>query len=140
MILNEEKIPFRIDAFSGNIYSTESLDREKVSTWQVEVIAADNGKFVQRSSIVIVTIEILDENDNPPLIHNDVFDLYISENAKTGQNIKYHKSIGLKQLNQNFKTIFFLNYFDEICLIFSWNLEYLYYIMYEYLTKIFKIL
>lgn len=57
---------FRIDQQSGWISVAGPLDRESVASYNLEVIALDQG-IPQRSGSVMVNIEVSDANDNPPL-------------------------------------------------------------------------
>uniref|UniRef100_A0A183V6T8 Cadherin n=1 Tax=Toxocara canis TaxID=6265 RepID=A0A183V6T8_TOXCA len=78
-LVEEGTIPFRIDASTGIVYTTVRLDRELASSWHLKVIAQDSGEFVQRSATVSLTVTVTDENDNAPIILNDLFDVYIPE-------------------------------------------------------------
>ena len=48
---------------NGEVYVSRPLDRELVSSYRLEVVVTD-GVFVSRCR---VTIEILDDNDSPPV-------------------------------------------------------------------------
>ena len=48
---------------NGELYVSRPLDRELVSSYRLEVAVTD-GVFVSRCK---VTIEILDDNDSPPV-------------------------------------------------------------------------
>ncbi|XP_066508070.1 cadherin-18-like [Hoplias malabaricus] len=77
---------FSIDANSGLIKTTASLDREAVAWHNITVKASevDNPKLV---SYVPVTIQVLDVNDNTPYISTD-HDIIVCENSKPGQVIQ----------------------------------------------------
>ena len=55
---------FTIDQSSGEIETSESLDRELVSEYRLVVMATDSGA-VPRSSSVSVTVRVEDVDDNP---------------------------------------------------------------------------
>ena len=57
---------FRIDQLSGWIAVAGPLDRESVASYELEVIALDQG-IPQRSGSVMLNIEVSDANDNPPV-------------------------------------------------------------------------
>lgn len=57
---------FRIDQLSGRISVAGPLDRESTASYNLEVIALDQG-IPQRSGSVMVNIEVSDANDNPPV-------------------------------------------------------------------------
>lgn len=62
-------LPFSIDSKSGELKTSESLDREKVAEYKnVRVIVKDPevlGKRLEAS--VVCTIRVLDVNDNSPM-------------------------------------------------------------------------
>ena len=51
---------------NGDLYLKSALDRETVGYYSVEVLAADSGSPVPRSSTATVLILVQDENDNAP--------------------------------------------------------------------------
>ncbi|KAK6172202.1 hypothetical protein SNE40_015917 [Patella caerulea] len=63
----------------GSMYVAHGLDREKQDLYMVTVVVCDRGE-ISRSSTANITINILDDNDNPPVFMNSTFDLYIHEN------------------------------------------------------------
>ncbi|KAG0721076.1 Protocadherin Fat 1 [Chionoecetes opilio] len=62
--LVEEPV-FTLDPYSGWLSLNQELDAEIKSTYELTVIAKDNG-LPQRSSTAMVVIEVKDYNDNPP--------------------------------------------------------------------------
>ncbi|XP_067852115.1 protocadherin-10-like [Heptranchias perlo] len=58
---------FTIDSKSGSIYALRSFDYEQVKNFQIKVEAQDAGS-PSLSSTAMVSIIILDQNDNAPLI------------------------------------------------------------------------
>ncbi|XP_072315856.1 protocadherin Fat 4 [Eucyclogobius newberryi] len=68
----------RESAFSltpdGVLFTTRPLDREKISVYQVLVAAKDSG-IPAMTSTTIFQINILDENDNPPIGRNVVIEV-----------------------------------------------------------------
>ncbi|XP_051556277.1 cadherin-18-like [Myxocyprinus asiaticus] len=77
---------FSIDANSGLIKTTRSLDREEVAWHNITVMASeiDNPNLV---SFVPVTVQVLDVNDNAPYIATDSA-LTVCESSKAGQVIQ----------------------------------------------------
>ncbi|KAL4631037.1 cadherin-18 [Arapaima gigas] len=77
---------FTIDAHSGVIKTTESLDREETPWHNVTVIASevDNPNLL---SHVPVTVQVLDMNDNPPEIATDG-EVIVCESSRPGQVIQ----------------------------------------------------
>lgn len=80
-------VPFYIDPSSGWIRTTESLDRELESMWSFTVEASDNGTLSYTSSTA-VSITVLDENDNPPVISPAEIRHTVLENAAVGTVIQ----------------------------------------------------
>ncbi|XP_077869337.1 cadherin-23-like [Saccoglossus kowalevskii] len=64
---------FDIDKYSGDLFVTGILDRESISSYVINISAYDTGNPVLES-YTVVTIDILDINDNSPVFS---FDLYI---------------------------------------------------------------
>ncbi|KAA0719256.1 Cadherin-18 Cadherin-14 [Triplophysa tibetana] len=79
----EDDTLFSIDAISGLIRTTRSLDREEAAWHNITVMASeiDNPNLV---SFVPVTVQVLDVNDNAPYIATDSA-LIVCEGYKAGQ-------------------------------------------------------
>ncbi|XP_072120761.1 protocadherin Fat 4-like [Mobula birostris] len=60
-----------------------ALDREKISTHQITLVAEDGGVPV-RSGTVQVTIKVNDANDNSPVFSQSVYQVSVSESAPKG--------------------------------------------------------
>ena len=58
---------FSINPITGNIVTTTVLDREQCATYYLKVTAMNEGYPRIRSS-VIVTVRVIDENDNVPIV------------------------------------------------------------------------
>lgn len=61
---------FSIDASTGMITLVKGLDRESQDSYELLVVAEDNGMPKKLSSVAVLTVKVLDKNDNRP-----VFDL-----------------------------------------------------------------
>ncbi|KAK3099155.1 hypothetical protein FSP39_000225 [Pinctada imbricata] len=59
-------VPFFVEP-SGVITTTKKLDREKLNKYTFSVIASDHGNSPNKNS-VSVTVDVLDDNDNQPII------------------------------------------------------------------------
>ncbi|XP_075131391.1 protocadherin gamma-B1-like isoform X5 [Leptodactylus fuscus] len=84
-----EDLPFSLVLSSDNYYrivTTSSLDREKVSRYNITVSASDRG-FSPLSSIRTITLEISDVNDNPPSFIRSTYVAYVPENNLPGSSI-----------------------------------------------------
>ncbi|XP_075711690.1 protocadherin gamma-B1-like [Rhinoderma darwinii] len=84
-----EEIPFNLVLSSDNYYrivTTSSVDREKVSSYSITVLATDRGS-PPLSSRRTITLEISDVNDNPPLFIRNTYVAYVPENNLPGSSI-----------------------------------------------------
>ncbi|XP_069812547.1 protocadherin gamma-B2-like [Dendropsophus ebraccatus] len=84
-----ENLPFQLISTSGNYYklvTTTSVDREKVSQYNITIIATDNGS-PQLSANKTVQLNISDVNDNPPVFAIKNYVVYIQENNLQGTSI-----------------------------------------------------
>ena len=79
---------FTINPFSGviNVANSNLLDREEVSNYLLSVTATDGGSPAT-SNTTIVSIEILDINDNPPSFSATSFATSISEFTPTNTTV-----------------------------------------------------
>ena len=66
--LAEKNDAFTIDGRSGQIFTTKHLDREQSSTYQLRVIAREHDVAHLSTTIVNVTITVIDKNDNKPVL------------------------------------------------------------------------
>ncbi|KAL7306286.1 hypothetical protein TKK_0001717 [Trichogramma kaykai] len=76
---------FHIDKSDGSIYTNNSFDREKRSSYRLTIVAANDPDLYidprdnehprknQQHGYVNVTINILDENDNPPTFEKSIY-------------------------------------------------------------------
>ena len=67
--------PFAVDPVSGVIRATASVDREVKSVYRFRVIAADAGSPRSFTSTALVTVNVLDVNDEPPRFKVDFLSL-----------------------------------------------------------------
>ncbi|XP_047661045.1 protocadherin alpha-2-like [Tachysurus fulvidraco] len=78
--------PFKLQLSYKNSYAlvvNEALDRERVSQYNVTVVANDEGTPSLSSSNVI-TIHVSDVNDNAPLFTASVINISVKENSPVG--------------------------------------------------------
>ncbi|XP_075061011.1 uncharacterized protein LOC142149585 [Mixophyes fleayi] len=84
-----EKTPFQLLSSSTRYYrivTTSSLDREKISSYDITIVATDKG-FPPLSSRRTIRIEISDINDNPPIFMKSTYVAYVPENNLPGGSI-----------------------------------------------------
>ena len=79
---NAEIESFYINAI-GEIFLVKQLDREEIEYYVLNVRATQD----EHEIYTVVTIKVLDANDNPPLFDNDQYDLTLSESTPTGTTV-----------------------------------------------------
>ncbi|XP_051766351.1 protocadherin alpha-3-like isoform X2 [Ctenopharyngodon idella] len=79
-------LPFKLESSYKNYYSVVlegQLDREKISKYNVTLIAVDEGT-PPLSSTSVIYVEVSDVNDNPPQFNRKSINVYIKENTPPG--------------------------------------------------------
>ncbi|NXE42701.1 PCDG7 protein, partial [Ptilorrhoa leucosticta] len=79
-------VPFRLQSSHGSYYSVvtaRELDREQVSEYNVTVRAADGGSPPLQSSAVL-SLRVLDVNDNAPVFAQERYSARLAENNAAG--------------------------------------------------------
>ncbi|XP_037118459.1 protocadherin Fat 4 [Syngnathus acus] len=74
---------FHINSNTGKITTLASLDREVKTTYQLQVTAADGGGLLSHAH-AIVTVTVIDTQDNPPIFSQRVYSFVMFENVGTG--------------------------------------------------------
>ena len=90
---------FRIDPSTGKLTVMTKLDREHIPRYDFEVVATDMANEGNRKSTsVVISLNILDENDNAPEFEKDLYEAEVSEgilvNATVTQVIAKDKDWG----------------------------------------------
>ncbi|XP_047209474.1 protocadherin alpha-10-like [Girardinichthys multiradiatus] len=83
-------VPFNLESSYKNYYSlvvNGPLDREKVSYYNISIIATDEGSPPLSSTSVII-VHVSDVNDNKPNFTEDIINIFMKENSPTGAVIK----------------------------------------------------
>ena len=79
-------VPFSIDPFSGELSSTQPLDREAIAYYVILVQATDSAlNGTQLSNTTCVFVSVLDQNDNVPVFSQNVYTANISEYSAMGE-------------------------------------------------------
>ncbi|KAL0099048.1 hypothetical protein PUN28_020237 [Cardiocondyla obscurior] len=82
---------FEVEPIMGNIQiaANTTLDRERQSVLRFYVVASDmpQGGAEQRSSRALVTVDVLDVNDNAPSFEQESYTAVIPENAPVGISV-----------------------------------------------------
>ncbi|XP_075131408.1 protocadherin gamma-B1-like isoform X20 [Leptodactylus fuscus] len=84
-----EETPFSLMSSSDNYYrivTAGPMDREKVSSYNITILATDRG-FPPLSSKRPIILEISDVNDNPPVFTKSTYYAYVQENNLPGASI-----------------------------------------------------
>ncbi|XP_029968617.1 LOW QUALITY PROTEIN: protocadherin alpha-3-like [Salarias fasciatus] len=82
--------PFKLETNYKNYYSLlvdGPLDRERVSIYNVTIVANDKGS-PPLSSTSMLSIQVSDVNDNAPLFPEAAINVYVNENSPVGLVIK----------------------------------------------------
>ena len=74
---------FTIDSTSGLVTTTTSLDRELEDSYQLVVMAADDG-LLSRSAVVTLDVHVDDLNDNAPRFLQRQYNVFIREPTNQG--------------------------------------------------------
>uniref|UniRef100_A0A672YJY3 Cadherin domain-containing protein n=1 Tax=Sphaeramia orbicularis TaxID=375764 RepID=A0A672YJY3_9TELE len=85
----QQHVPFKLISSLKNYYSlvtTEQLDRELVSDYNITITATDEGS-PPLSSSKTVQLSVADINDNPPVFEEQSYSAYVTENNKPGSTL-----------------------------------------------------
>ena len=74
---------FTIDSNSGMVTTTTTLDRELEDSYQLVVMAADDG-LLSRSAVVTLDVHVDDLNDNAPRFLQREYNVFIREPTNQG--------------------------------------------------------
>ncbi|XP_014359554.2 cadherin-89D isoform X1 [Papilio machaon] len=97
----------------GTIYAQKPLDREKRDSYRMTVIAEFNKGIVSGAGIYQVNIFVDDENDNPPIFDNPIYEGVITENAKKGTEVKMTNKIRATDADLGQNAIFSYTLFGD---------------------------
>lgn len=84
--LDSKDLPFTLGTVDGLLRVSGSLDREFRPNYTLRVTARDKGEHSKFSSTVI-TVVVLDENDNSPVFEPTQYSTTVAENASIGASI-----------------------------------------------------
>ncbi|XP_043556133.1 protocadherin-23 isoform X2 [Chiloscyllium plagiosum] len=76
---NLDSLTFGIHAASGWIYIHKALDYEKKHSYSFKVFATNPKEHLKQSAIASVIVNVMDENDNPPLFTQNLYFFTIEE-------------------------------------------------------------
>ena len=78
---------FILDPKTGEITANRSFDREDEYSFQLNIIAEEEGIDPRFAAIQNIWVMICDENDNQPLFDEDIFFANVPENSEDGYNV-----------------------------------------------------
>ncbi|XP_053253342.1 protocadherin gamma-A6-like isoform X12 [Podarcis raffonei] len=82
-------LPFQLKKTMDNFYTLvtdRALDREEVATYDIPITATDNGTPTLSTS-AIISLQLLDTNDNPPVFLQLAYTSYLLENNPRGASV-----------------------------------------------------
>ncbi|XP_045406994.1 protocadherin gamma-A11 isoform X3 [Lemur catta] len=82
-------LPFKLEKTYGNYYkliTNRMLDRELVQSYNITLTATDQGSPLLSTEIHI-SLNVADDNDNPPVFTHSSYSAYIPENNPRGASI-----------------------------------------------------
>ncbi|XP_056592763.1 protocadherin beta-7-like isoform X25 [Triplophysa dalaica] len=85
----QQNVPFKLNPSIKNYFSlvtTNALDREKESDYNITVTATDGGSPPLSTSMTI-HLSISDVNDNPPIFEQQSYSAFVTENNKPGTSV-----------------------------------------------------
>ncbi|CAH0583302.1 unnamed protein product [Chrysodeixis includens] len=97
----------------GTIFAQKPLDREKRSTYRMTVIAEFSKGVISGAGIYQVTINVDDENDNPPLFELPTYEGFISENSPKDTEVKMTNKIIAKDDDEGANALFMYTLFGD---------------------------
>ncbi|XP_062429972.1 protocadherin Fat 4 [Rhea pennata] len=77
---------FQVHGQTGIITTKIALDREEKTAYQLQIVATDGG-HLQSQNQAIVTITVLDTQDNPPVFSQGMYSFVVFENVDIGYHI-----------------------------------------------------
>ncbi|XP_029027227.1 protocadherin Fat 4 [Betta splendens] len=78
--------PFSIGEASGLLTLVTELDFEILDVYQLQIQATDSG-WAPKSSLLNVTVSVMDVNDNPPVFLSSEYLTSLPENSETGTKV-----------------------------------------------------
>ena len=92
-IVHSSSSDFDIDRLTGEIFTSNILDRERTETYLFEVMATDSGSPHPLQGYAAVNITIEDSNDNAPRFESEKMSFHIEENQPEGVELGQVKVI-----------------------------------------------
>ncbi|KAG5282663.1 hypothetical protein AALO_G00058490 [Alosa alosa] len=84
---------FAIDSVTGEVQVVAALDYEVEREYTLRVRAQDNGRPPLSNNTGIVSVQVIDVNDNPPIFVSTPFQATVLESAPVGHSILHIQAI-----------------------------------------------
>lgn len=88
--MENHDVPFSIEETSGELFTTDVLDRETVAIYRLLVVGSDKHPTHPLSSSVLVTVLIGDINDHWPQFLNSPYVAYVPTEMAPGEGTHCH--------------------------------------------------
>nr|XP_020449665.1 protocadherin Fat 2 [Monopterus albus] len=83
---NKDRV-FSLDKESGTLLLQKTIDHEKTKWYQIDVIAQGNHNGTDVASLVTVSIQVQDVNDNQPVFDASPYRAFLAENMPAGTTV-----------------------------------------------------
>uniref|UniRef100_A0A8C2WRQ2 FAT atypical cadherin 2 n=1 Tax=Cyclopterus lumpus TaxID=8103 RepID=A0A8C2WRQ2_CYCLU len=83
---NKDKV-FSMDKESGTLLLQKTIDHERTKWYQIDVIARGSHNGTDVASLVSVSIQVQDVNDNQPLFEANPYRAFLAENMPAGTTV-----------------------------------------------------
>ncbi|XP_063046252.1 protocadherin Fat 2 isoform X2 [Engraulis encrasicolus] len=83
---NKEHV-FAVDEESGTLVVQKTIDHERTKWYQIDVVAQGNHNGTDVASLVSVSIQVQDVNDNEPTFDADPYQAFLAENLPPGTTV-----------------------------------------------------
>lgn len=83
---NRDKV-FALDKESGTLVLQKTIDHERTKWYQIEVMAEGNHNGTDVASLVSISIQVQDVNDNEPVFDADPYRAFLAENMPAGTTV-----------------------------------------------------
>ncbi|KAF7651331.1 hypothetical protein LDENG_00112250, partial [Lucifuga dentata] len=83
---NKDKV-FSLDQESGTLLLQKTIDHEKTKWYQIDVIAQGNHNGTDVASLVSISIQVQDVNDNQPVFDANPYRAFLAENMPAGTTV-----------------------------------------------------
>ncbi|XP_037636152.1 protocadherin Fat 2 [Sebastes umbrosus] len=83
---NKDKV-FSLDKESGTLLLQKTIDHEKTKWYQIDVIARGSHNGTDVASLVSVSIQVQDVNDNQPVFDANPYRAFLAENMPAGTTV-----------------------------------------------------